>query len=134
MADVQISEAAQRCGVAPSTLRYERIGLVAPRRSHGGYRVYGAEELSRLAFVVAIKRLGVPLERVRVLVAAREDQPCRSVRARLRTELQDEAAATALRIAELKALQASLLEAIEDLDELPDGGARCVATCALLAA
>jgi MerR family transcriptional regulator, copper efflux regulator len=44
-----IHEAAQTTGWSPRMLRYvERIGLVAPRRSDAGYRLYGAEELQRL--------------------------------------------------------------------------------------
>src|ERR671929_207492 len=36
-------------GWSPRMLRYvERIGLVAPRRSEAGYRLYGPEELQRL--------------------------------------------------------------------------------------
>lgn len=44
-----IHEAAQTTGWSPRMLRYvERIGLVDPRRSGAGYRLYGPEELQRL--------------------------------------------------------------------------------------
>ncbi|WP_205699173.1 MerR family transcriptional regulator [Conexibacter sp. SYSU D00693] len=44
-----IHEAAETTGWSPRMLRYiERIGLVDPRRSEAGYRLYGAEELQRL--------------------------------------------------------------------------------------
>jgi len=44
-----IHEAAQTTGWSPRMLRYvERIGLVEPARSDGGYRLYGAAELQRL--------------------------------------------------------------------------------------
>jgi len=44
-----IHEAADTTGWTPRMLRYiERIGLIEPRRSPGGYRLYGAEELQRL--------------------------------------------------------------------------------------
>lgn len=44
-----IHEAAQTTGWSPRMLRYvERIGLVEPRRSDSGYRLYGPEELQRL--------------------------------------------------------------------------------------
>jgi len=44
-----IHEAAATTGWSPRMLRYvERVGLVAPRRSSSGYRLYGAEELQRL--------------------------------------------------------------------------------------
>jgi MerR family copper efflux transcriptional regulator len=44
-----INEAAETTGWSPRMLRYvERVGLVAPGRSGGGYRLYGAAELQRL--------------------------------------------------------------------------------------
>jgi DNA-binding transcriptional MerR regulator len=44
-----IHEAAETTGWSPRMLRYiERSGLVAPVRSRGGYRLYGAAELQRL--------------------------------------------------------------------------------------
>ena len=44
-----INEAAATTGWSPRMLRYiESIGLVAPRRSPAGYRLYGAGELQRL--------------------------------------------------------------------------------------
>jgi DNA-binding transcriptional MerR regulator len=44
-----IQEAAATTSWSPRMLRYlERVGLLAPPRSAGGYRVYGAAELQRL--------------------------------------------------------------------------------------
>jgi DNA-binding transcriptional MerR regulator len=44
-----IHEAATTTGWSARMLRYlERVGLVAPARTAGGYRVYGAAELQRL--------------------------------------------------------------------------------------
>jgi DNA-binding transcriptional MerR regulator len=44
-----IHEAAATTGWSPRMLRYiERIGLVEPRRSPTGYRLFGAPELQRL--------------------------------------------------------------------------------------
>ena len=44
-----IHQAAATTGWSPRMLRYlERVGLVAPPRSAGGYRVYSAAELQRL--------------------------------------------------------------------------------------
>jgi DNA-binding transcriptional MerR regulator len=44
-----INEAAATTGWSARMLRYiESIGLVQPRRSAGGYRLYGAAELQRL--------------------------------------------------------------------------------------
>src|SRR5436305_8476111 len=44
-----IQEAAATTGWSPRMLRYlERVGLVIPPRTQGGYRLYGAAELQRL--------------------------------------------------------------------------------------
>ncbi len=46
---VTVSEAAARTGWSPRMLRYlERNGLVVPRRTSSGYRLYGPRELSQL--------------------------------------------------------------------------------------
>lgn len=49
MDGLTINEAAETTGWSSRMLRYiEREGLIAPRRSSSGYRLYGAEELQRL--------------------------------------------------------------------------------------
>jgi len=62
-------EAARRLGVSAKALRlYEQHGLVAPLRSANGWRTYGPAEMARLHQVLALKRLGLPLSRIAVLV------------------------------------------------------------------
>jgi len=49
MDGLTIHEAAATSGWSARMLRYiEREGLIAPRRSQAGYRLYGPEELQRL--------------------------------------------------------------------------------------
>ena len=49
MQALTIQEAAAATSWSPRMLRYlERVGLLAPPRTAGGYRVYGAGELQRL--------------------------------------------------------------------------------------
>ena len=49
MPALTVNQAASTTGWSARMLRYlERVGLVVPRRSAGGYRVYGAAELQRL--------------------------------------------------------------------------------------
>jgi MerR family transcriptional regulator, copper efflux regulator len=49
MDGLTIQEAAETTGWSSRMLRYvEREGLIAPRRSASGYRLYGPEELQRL--------------------------------------------------------------------------------------
>lgn len=60
---------AARFGVTAKALRvYEREGLISPPRSQAGWRAYGRAEEERLAAILALKRLGLPLARVRDLM------------------------------------------------------------------
>jgi DNA-binding transcriptional MerR regulator len=61
---------AAELGVTVRTLHhYDEHGLVVPSaRSAAGYRLYSREDLTRLATVVAYRRLGLPLEEVAALV------------------------------------------------------------------
>ncbi len=49
---------------------YDRIGLLRPQRSSSGYRLYGDRELERLAQIVALRFIGVPLKDMGRLLAA----------------------------------------------------------------
>lgn len=70
MGGLTIHEAAETTGWSARMLRYiERMGLIEPQRSEGGYRLYGAEELQRLRtlrellgrFDVALGEIGFAL-------------------------------------------------------------------------
>ncbi|SRR6266487_3410396 len=57
MNDATVGEAASRTGWSPRMLRYlERAGLVVPRRSAGGYRVYGLLEQNQLRSLLRLRR------------------------------------------------------------------------------
>lgn len=59
------SEAAQRLGVSTKALRiYEQRGLILPRRTQAGWRVYGPDEMARCAEIVALRELGLSLAQV----------------------------------------------------------------------
>ncbi|MGB2921053.1 MAG: MerR family transcriptional regulator [Mycobacterium sp.] len=59
---ISIGEAASRLQMTPSALRYyDDRGLVRPRSRRSGRRMYGLEELRRLAFLKIVHRLGLPL-------------------------------------------------------------------------
>jgi MerR family copper efflux transcriptional regulator len=79
MKTLRISEAASESGVPASTLRYyERVGLLQAPRTEAGYRVYDQATRDRLAFVLAVKRLGLPLPKIRELMAVRANVSARS--------------------------------------------------------
>ena len=57
MDGLTVSEAARRSGWSPRMLRYlERFGLVAPRRTGAGYRLYGLRELNQLRTLGELRR------------------------------------------------------------------------------
>ncbi|QUD87609.1 MerR family transcriptional regulator [Phenylobacterium montanum] len=59
------SKAARRLGVSPKALRlYEKRGLIVPRRTAAGWRVYGPDEMARAGEVVALRALGLSLAQV----------------------------------------------------------------------
>lgn len=57
MDGLKVSEAAERAGWSPRMLRYlERLGLVAPRRTSAGYRLYGLRELNQLRSLAELRQ------------------------------------------------------------------------------
>jgi DNA-binding transcriptional MerR regulator len=62
-------EFARVAGVTVRTLHhYDRLGLLKPRRTDRGYRVYRESDLERLEQIVALKFLGLPLKEIRKLL------------------------------------------------------------------
>jgi len=63
---VKIGEVARRAGLTIRTLRhYDSIGLLRPsQRSASGYRLYTSRDIERLARILALRALGLPLEEI----------------------------------------------------------------------
>lgn len=56
-------------GVTVRTLHYyDRLGLLQPVRNEAGYRCYQLRDLERLEQIVALRFLGLPLKRIRILL------------------------------------------------------------------
>ncbi len=68
---LSIADLRERSGVSARTLRYyEELGLLpGVRRRAGGRRVYGPDEVERLAFIQRLKKLGLSLAEVKELNA-----------------------------------------------------------------
>lgn len=74
MDPIPIGEAAARLQMTSSALRYyDERGLVAPSRS-AGRRMYGPDELRRLAFLKIFQRLSLPLETAAAVLDAPSPQ------------------------------------------------------------
>jgi DNA-binding transcriptional MerR regulator len=60
---------AELAGVTVRALHYyDRLGLLKPRRTNSGYRLYRAEDLERLEQIVALKFVGLPLKQIKFLL------------------------------------------------------------------
>lgn len=61
----RVGEFAKLAGVSIRALHhYDRIGLLRPKRTAGGYRVYTARDLEALEQIVVLKFLGIPLRQI----------------------------------------------------------------------
>ncbi len=64
-----VQEFAQLAGVTVRALHhYDRLGLLRPRRTNAGYRLYSLRDLERLEQIVALKFLGIPLKQIHTLL------------------------------------------------------------------
>ncbi len=60
-----LAETCRRLGVTRKALRlYESHGLLTPGRTGTDWRVYGPEQIARLHQILALKRFGLPLNRI----------------------------------------------------------------------
>jgi DNA-binding transcriptional MerR regulator len=67
----RVGDFAQLAGVTIRTLHhYDRVGLLRPKRSRSGYRVYTVHDLERLEQIVVLRFMGVPLRRIAELLRA----------------------------------------------------------------
>ncbi len=68
---MNISQAAQVCGLPNKTIRYyEEIGLVVPMRQEGNdYRVYSSGDIAQLRFLQRARAVGFSLDECRELLA-----------------------------------------------------------------
>jgi MerR family transcriptional regulator, redox-sensitive transcriptional activator SoxR len=68
--ELTVGELADRSGVPTSALRfYERQGLIRSRRTTGNQRRYSRDTLRRVAFIRVSQRVGIPLARIREVLA-----------------------------------------------------------------
>src|SRR6266566_9236989 len=134
MGTYRISEAAERTGLSPPTIRYyEEIGLIpAAARAGSGHRVYDDRSLERLAFVAGARGLGIRLDDVRELAAIWDLDECAPVQQRLAALVAGRIDQTEDRIAGLLVLREQLRAAAARLAAEPDPGP-CGDACACAA-
>ena len=80
MDDLTVGAAAARTGWSARMLRYlEHAGLVVPRRTRAGYRLYGLRELNQLASLRELRRrFGVEISDIAFAARLRREPSLRS--------------------------------------------------------
>jgi DNA-binding transcriptional MerR regulator len=70
---ILVSELAKRTGTTRKALRlYEAAALIAPDgRTEGGYRLYGAEVVPAVSFILKARRAGFTVAEIRGIVRLR---------------------------------------------------------------
>lgn len=115
----QIGEVASQLDINPKTIRYyERIGLIPePQRNETDYRLYAAEDIERLAFILRAKTLDFSLEEIGEILALRErgEAPCPYVM----QQIEGKIAVVEEKIAALHQLQGELKALHEKASSLP---------------
>src|SRR5262249_57262771 len=65
----KIHEFAELGAVTVKALRhYDRLGLLKPKRTTCGYRMYAERDLERLEQIIALKFLGVSLKQIKIML------------------------------------------------------------------
>ncbi len=104
---MNIGQVAKRTGLPAKTIRYyEDIGLIRAPRDSNGYRIFGAAEMHKLAFLGRARKLGFSIEDCRALLALYEDQTRAS--ADVRQLASDHLKQIDEKIAQLQSMQATL--------------------------
>jgi DNA-binding transcriptional MerR regulator len=108
-------EVADAAGVNIQTLRYyHRRGLLSePRRSLGGHRLYPPDAVDAVRVIKAAQKLGFTLTEVADLMAAGRHRHGRRSDVGLRRRAQAKLAEVDARIADLTAIRAALVAALD---------------------
>lgn len=118
---VRIGELAQRAGATTPTVRYyESIGLLPRPTRSNGQRRYSAADVQRVTFIRRCREFGFTIDDVRTLLGIVEDRkrPCSEAR----EIAQAHAEQVRTRIAELRALERTIIEFVQRCDESCSGG------------
>lgn len=88
--EYSINQLAKLAGVSTRTLRYyDEFGLLSPARlSSNGYRIYGQKEVDRLQQILFYRELGVPLEEIKNILAAKGYDAQKALESHLHTLLE----------------------------------------------
>ncbi len=116
---LKVGDLARQTGKSVRALRlYEELGLLQPlRRSEGGFRLYGADEVARVYWISKLQDLGFTLQQIKALVdsvegAGNGPAAMQNVRELFRGRLQ----ATRQQVERLLQLERDLAESLAYLE------------------
>lgn len=115
---MKIGELARKTGKSVRALRhYEELGLLHAERSHGGFRLYGADGLARVYWISKLQDMGFSLSQVQGLIAVVESsgtapEAMQSLREMFRARLQK----TRAQVERLLQLERDLAESLAYLE------------------
>ncbi|EKM98237.1 MULTISPECIES: helix-turn-helix domain-containing protein [unclassified Acidocella] len=125
--DMPIGAFSARTGCAIETIRfYEKIGILPKPRRRGRYRLYEADDVARLVFVRRARELGFTLDEVRALLrlSGLGADACGEVRELAASHLKD----VRKRIADLRAMERALIDAVRRCDAGADAACPLIET------
>lgn len=114
MSFLKIGEMARRAGVSVRTLHYyEEIGLLDPKRSDSGHRLYDRVSVERLQQIRSLQQLGLSLSEIDALLSGKSISPERIVADHL-AQIQSQREALSQLENQLKHLQRMLRDGPKD--------------------
>jgi MerR family transcriptional regulator, copper efflux regulator len=129
---MKIGQLARKTGKTVRALHlYEELGLLAPERSDGGFRLYGPDELARVYWISKLQDMGFKLNQIRGLleaVAASNSAPeaMQGVRELFQSKLRD----TREQIQKLLQLERDIAESLSYLEACRGCGEATTKSCA----
>lgn len=123
-----IGDVAKASGVAARTIRYyEQVGVLpSPSRTVSGYRQYDAHSIEHLVFLRRARALGLPLHRIKPLIAVLNDGSPGALRPRLLAVVRGHLSTVRRQRAELRRLERQLEQVLRRRVDPPGGRAgRC---------
>jgi DNA-binding transcriptional MerR regulator len=116
---LRVGELARAVGKTVRAMHlYEELGLLEPAaRSEGGFRLYGAEAVDRIHWIVKLQAIGFTLPEIQGFVSEFRDAGSgRQATDRVRAVFSDKLAQIREQMTQLQVIENDLHEAIEYLD------------------
>lgn len=128
---LKIGELAAKTNVSRDTLRfYEKHGLILPsERNKAGYRLYCAQDVHRISFILSAKEVGFTLNEIHQLLdleVTKEEASCQDVKQFVEAKIK----VVNQRLSEIKRIKKSL----QTLSDVCSGGDEPATQCTILEA